>query len=72
MDVLLTRADLRERGIRISNSTMLRMEAKGRFPKRRYLTPKTVVWKLEEIDEFLARLLADREDRERCEGDENG
>ena len=40
MDVLLTRADLQERGIKISRSTMLRMEAQGKFPKRRYLTPR--------------------------------
>lgn len=56
MDVLLTRADLQERGIKISKSTMLRMETQGKFPKRRYLTPRTVVWNRDEIDEFLAAL----------------
>ena len=64
MDVLLTRADLQERGIKISRSTMLRMEAQGKFPKRRYLTPRTVVWNREEIDEFLSGLFADDEDQE--------
>jgi predicted DNA-binding transcriptional regulator AlpA len=64
MDVLLTRADLREHGIRISNSTLLRMEAKGKFPKRRYLTPHTVVWHREEIDEFLSSLFTNNEEQE--------
>lgn len=64
MDVLLTRADLLERGIKISRSTMLRMEAQGKFPKRRYLTPRTVVWNREEIDEFLSSLFANDEDQE--------
>lgn len=59
MDVLLTRADLQERGIKISRSTMLRMEAQGKFPRRRYLTPRTVVWNREEIDDFLAGLFRD-------------
>lgn len=57
MDVLLTRADLKELGIKISNSTMLRMEAQGKMPKRRYLTPRTVAWSRNEIEEFLASLL---------------
>lgn len=57
MDVLLTRADLKQLGIKISNSTMLRMEAQGKMPKRRYLTPCTVVWSRNEIEAFLACLL---------------
>lgn len=55
--ILLTRADLVQRGITMSNTTMLRMEAKGQMPKRRYLTPYTVVWSRAEIDEYLARIL---------------
>ncbi len=65
MDVLLTHADLRERGIKISKSTLLRMEAQGRFPKRRYLTPRSVVWNRDEIDEFLSDLFTNDEDQER-------
>lgn len=72
MDVLLTRADLREHGIRISNSTLLRMEAKGKFPKRRYLTPHTVVWHRKEIDEFLARLCENSAEQEDSKAAENG
>ena len=72
MDVLLTRADLLERGIKISRSTMLRMEAQGKFPKRRYLTPRTVVWNREEIDEFLARLCENSAEQEDSKAAENG
>jgi predicted DNA-binding transcriptional regulator AlpA len=56
--ILLTRADLKKLGIAVSNSTMLRMEAKGQLPKRRYLTSQTVVWDRGEIEAFLAGLFA--------------
>lgn len=56
---LLTLVDLRKRGIKLSNTTMLRMEAKEAFPKRRYLTPRTVVWCQTEIDAFLAELIGE-------------
>jgi len=56
---LLTLVDLRRRGIKLSNTTMLRMEAQGAFPKRRYLTPRTVVWCQSEIDAFLAELIGE-------------
>ena len=72
MDVLLTRADLQERGIKISRSTMLRMEAQGKFPKRRYLTPHTVVWHREEINEFLSSLFTNNEEQEGSKEAENG
>jgi predicted DNA-binding transcriptional regulator AlpA len=59
--IFLTRADLKQRGITISNSTLLRREAKGEFPKRTYLTQKTVIWNRAEIDEFLEGLFERRE-----------
>lgn len=62
--IFLTRADLKRRGITISNSTMLRLEASGRLPKRRYLTPRTVVWNRAEIDEFLTGLFNGGEGRQ--------
>ncbi|KMS63858.1 regulatory protein [Sphingobium baderi LL03] len=45
----------------ISNSTLLRREAKGEFPKRTYLTQKTVIWNRAEIDEFLEGLFERRD-----------
>ena len=59
--IFLTRADLKQRGIMISNSTLLRREAAGEFPKRTYLTQKTVIWNRAEIDEFLKGLFERRE-----------
>ena len=64
--IFLTRADLKKRGIHISNTTMLRLEAKGELPKRRYLTPITVVWNRAEIDEFAARLFENNDGNEDC------
>lgn len=58
--IFLTRADLKQRGIMISNSTLLRREAQGQFPKRTYLTPNTVIWNRAEIDEFLEALFENR------------
>lgn len=61
---LYGRADLRRRGIKISNSTLLRLEAANRFPARvRIGGPdgRTVCWIAEEIDEYLERLAAERE-----------
>ena len=42
--ILYDRLDLRRRGIKLSNSTLLRLEAKGEFPARSYLSSRTVVW----------------------------
>lgn len=54
---LYDRNDLFRRGIKLSNTTMLRMEASGFFPARRYLTPRTVCWPAEEVDAYLAYLI---------------
>ncbi|MEP3632205.1 MAG: AlpA family phage regulatory protein [Shimia thalassica] len=42
--VLATRADLRRLGITVSNSTLLRWEARGRFPRRARLAGTSVTW----------------------------
>lgn len=59
--LLLTRQDLRNLGIKIMNTTLLRMEAAGRFPKRARLSSQTVVWIKSEIDDFLQQM-ADQRD----------
>lgn len=59
--LLLTRQDLRNLGIKITNTTLLRMEAAGRFPKRARLSSQTVVWIKSEIDDYLQQI-ADRRD----------
>ncbi len=58
---LIALADLRRRGIKLSNTTMLKMEAEGKFPRRIYLTPRTVVWSAEAIDAHIAGLIQQAE-----------
>ena len=53
-DKVLIRAQLKAGlGITFSNPTLLRLERKGRFPKRFYLTEKTPVWRESEVVEWL-------------------
>ncbi len=47
---LATRADLKRLGITVSNSTLLRWEARGRFPRRARLAGTSVAWFLHEIE----------------------
>lgn len=56
--ILYDRLDLRRRGIKLSNSSLLRLEAKGAFPKRKYLSSRTVVWEAEAIDLHIATLIS--------------
>lgn len=58
--VLLTRGDLPRLGINLSNSTMLRLEAVGRFPKRVRIGEHSIAWLASEIDEHIANLAAAR------------
>jgi prophage regulatory protein len=57
---LLTRPDLRERGIRASNPTLLAWEAEGRFPKRLHLSAAKVAWLANEVDAWVASKAAAR------------
>lgn len=54
--LLYDRRDLRRRGIKISNSTLLRLEAAGRFPKRVRIGAHSVAWLASEIDRHIRRL----------------
>lgn len=51
---LATRADLKRMGITVSNSTLLRWEARGRFPRRVRLAGTSVAWLLNEIEQWLS------------------
>ena len=51
---LATRADLKRLGITVSNTTLLRWEARGRFPRRARPGGTTVVWFMSEIEDWLA------------------
>lgn len=57
---LATRDDLRRLGIRVSNTTLLRWEKHGRFPRRIRMAGTSVAWFLSEIDEWLAERAAER------------
>jgi len=58
---LYCRADLRRRGIKFSNSSLLRHEKAGTFPERIRLGDHSVAWVASEIDAHLQKLAADRE-----------
>jgi len=54
--IVLRREDLARLGINISNSTMLRLEAAGRFPKRIRIGDQSVAWLANEVIAHLERL----------------
>lgn len=58
--ILLTRGDLPRLGLNLSNSTMLRMEAVGQFPKRVRIGAHSVAWLASEIHAHIEALAAAR------------
>ena len=58
--LLLTRDDLPRLGINISPSTLLRLEAAGKFPRRVRLGHHSVAWLASEIEAHIEQLAADR------------
>lgn len=58
--ILLTRNDLRNRGISYSNPHLIELERRGRFPCRVTLSPAKVAWIEAEIDQWLNRRIASR------------
>lgn len=59
--LLYGRRDLRMCGIKISDSTIARLEAAGKFPKRVRLSTNSVAWIASEIEDHIAALAALRE-----------
>lgn len=57
--ILIDHADLRRLGVKLHNSSLLRLEAQGRWPKRVKVGAKTH-WLAEEVDEFIKGLKAER------------
>lgn len=51
--VLLSRNDLKALGITVSNSSLLRWEQVGRFPRRIRMAGTTVAWLKAEVDDWL-------------------
>lgn len=59
--IIYDRSDLRRRGIKLSNSTLLRLEAAGRFPRRVRVGAHSVAWIATEIDGHIDDLAQARE-----------
>jgi predicted DNA-binding transcriptional regulator AlpA len=57
---LLSYGDLQQRGIRLSNSTLLRLEAQGLFPARVRVSARRHGWDASEITSFIATRAAER------------
>lgn len=57
---LASRDDLKRLGIRVSNTTLLRWELRGRFPRRVRPGGTTVAWLLSEIEDWLAERASER------------
>jgi prophage regulatory protein len=58
--VLLSRNDLKQLGINKSNTTFLRWEKLGRFPRRLKLAGTSVCWLASEINSWLEDRAAER------------
>jgi prophage regulatory protein len=52
--ILYARADLKQLGIRVSNSSLLRWEATGRFPRRIRMGGTSVAWIADEVAAWIA------------------
>lgn len=57
---LATRVDLKRVGIHVSNTTLLRWEARGRFPRRIRMAGTTVAWFVSDIENWLGERAAER------------
>ena len=57
---LLSKKQLKERGITFCNYYLLHLESKGQFPQRIRLGARTVSWCEHEIDEWIAARAAER------------
>ena len=58
--LLYTRADLKRLGITVSNSSLLRWEAAGRFPRRIRMAGTSVAWIAAEVTAWLAARAEER------------
>jgi predicted DNA-binding transcriptional regulator AlpA len=58
--VLLGRVELRRLGIVVSNTTLLRWEQRGRFPRRIRMAGTSVAWLASEVFAWLAERAEER------------
>ena len=57
---LATRDDLKRMGVNVSNTSLLRWEKQGRFPRRIRMAGTTVAWFMSEIEDWLAERAEER------------
>jgi prophage regulatory protein len=57
---LAVRDDLKRLGINVSNTTLLRWEARGRFPRRIRMAGTSVAWFQREIEDWLVERADER------------
>ena len=58
--LLLSRRDLKGIGVTVSNSSLLRWEALGRFPRRIRMAGTSVAWLASEIEDWVAQRSKER------------
>jgi len=57
---LATRDDLKRMGIHVSNTSLLRWEKQGRFPRRIRMAGTTVAWFVSDLEDWFAERAAER------------
>jgi len=65
MDRVLRRSEVYEH-TGLSYSTLRRLEASGRFPRRRRLGPRSVGWLRSEVEDWMAEAAPVEEDDEKA------
>lgn len=58
--IVLNRRDLKRLGIKVSNSSLLRWEHAGRFPRRIRMAGTSVAWLKSEVDAWFEARAAER------------
>lgn len=58
--IVLNRSDLKRLGIRVSNSSLLRWEHSGRFPRRIRMAGTSVAWLKSEVEAWLSERATER------------
>lgn len=58
--ILLNRSDLRRLGVSVSNSSLLRWEHAGRFPRRIRMAGTSVAWLKSEVEAWISERAVER------------
>ena len=58
--LLLSRSDLKQLGVTVSNCSLLRWESQGRFPRRIRMAGTTVAWASDEVLDWYRKRLNER------------